>query len=74
MGIKISTGRNDQNSHDGDICDNLWVNPDSLINYFLSIAKKINQNIKYNIIDSDSNLMLYIFLSFKNPFSQIKFS
>jgi len=43
-------------------------------NYFLSIAKKITQNIKYNIIDSESNLMLYIFLSFKNRFPQIKFS
>jgi len=60
-------GYKNQNSHDGDICDNLWVNSDSLINYFLSMAKKITQNIKYNI-DSDSNLMLYIFQSFKNPF------
>jgi hypothetical protein len=30
--IKSETGRNDQNSHDGDISDNLQVNPDSFNN------------------------------------------
>jgi len=68
MGIKISTGRNNQNSHDRDICYNLWVNSDLLINYFLSIAKKITQNNKYNLIDRDSNLILYIFYNLKTLF------
>jgi hypothetical protein len=39
--IKSEMGRNDQNSHDGDVSDNLWDIPDSFHNYFLSIAKKI---------------------------------
>jgi len=46
--IKSETGRNDQNSHDGDTSDNLWVNPDSFNNYSLSIAKKITENITHN--------------------------
>jgi hypothetical protein len=48
--IKSEMGTNDQNIHDGDVSDNLWVIPDSFHNYFLSIAKKITQNNKYNNI------------------------
>ena len=48
--IKSEMSRNDQNSHDGNVSDNLLVIPDSFHNYFLSTAKKITQNIKYNNI------------------------
>jgi hypothetical protein len=61
-----------------DIMDNCQVISDSLNNYFLSVANKINYKVKYNTKigsnNNNRNPLHYLSQSFSNPFPNIKFS